>query len=111
MFKYYLIKTLRNKMVLFWTLIFPLALMTVMKVAFGSIYDMQNSIDPMKTVIVTEGEGAYQDGFRDVVSTLSDKDSDNYYFDLTEEKDLAKAKDLLFYSVNVIIYCFVCSNF
>ncbi len=95
MFKYYLIKTLRNKMVLFWTLIFPLALMTVMKVAFGSIYDMQNSIDPMKTVIVTEGEGAYQDGFRDVVSTLSDKDSDNYYFDLTEEKDLAKAKDLL----------------
>ena len=52
MFKYYLIKTLRNKMVLFWTLIFPLALMTVMKVAFGSIYDMENSIDPMKTVIV-----------------------------------------------------------
>ena len=95
MFKYSLIKLLRNKMSLFWILIFPLALMTAMHFAFDSIYDFENSIDPMKTVFIQQGEGAYQDSFAELIDTLSDENSEDQMFILVDADSLEDAKQML----------------
>ncbi|MBR6484109.1 MAG: ABC transporter permease [Clostridiales bacterium] len=104
MFKYYLKKTLRNRGFLFWSLIFPLALMTFMKIAFGGLYDMQNSIDPMKAVIVDNGSGAFSENFISLMDQLSDKSGDNYYFDLTTYEDLDEAKASLEEKENEVLF-------
>ena len=69
MFKYYLLKNLRNVMFLFWSFVFPLALMTCMYMAFGGVYDMVNSIDPHKTILVTEDDSEFSAGFIKVMHT------------------------------------------
>ncbi|MCR5528844.1 MAG: ABC transporter permease [Saccharofermentans sp.] len=93
MFKYYLLKNLRNVMFLFWSFVFPLALMTCMYMAFGDVYDMVNSIDPHKTILVAEDDSEFSVGFEEVMHTMSDETSDNYYFDLTEDMSLEEAKE------------------
>ena len=85
MFKYYLYKNLRNVMFLFWSLIFPLVLMTCMYVAFGNVYEIVNSIDPRPTVLVMEDESEFSEGFKDVLLTMSDEDAENQYFILTDD--------------------------
>ena len=79
-------------MSLFWMFVFPLALMTAMHFAFDSIYDYQNSIDPMKTIVIEEGEGMYQDGFVDLVETLSEEGSEDQLFVLEDVDSLEDAK-------------------
>ena len=81
MFKYYLLKVLRSKTYLFWCLVFPLGIMACMNVAFGSIYSIENSIDPVKTSLVMESEGMYAKGFESMIGLFADKDSENYFFD------------------------------
>ena len=95
MFKYSIIKLLRNKGSLFWMFVFPLCLMTAMHFAFGSIYDYQNSIDPMKTILITEGEGVYQQGFTDLIDSLSEEDTEDQLFILEEADSLEEAKEQL----------------
>ena len=95
MFKYSIIKLLRNKMGLFWIMIFPLALMTAMHFAFDSIYSYENSIDPMKTIFIQQGDGAYQDGFAELIDTLSDEDSEDQMFILEQADSLEDAKTML----------------
>lgn len=82
-------------MSLFWMFIFPLALMTAMHFAFDSIYDYQNSIDPMNTILITEGEGVYQEGFVDLIETLSEEGSEDQLFVLDEDTSLEDAKTKL----------------
>ena len=92
MFKYYLCKNLRNVMFLFWSLIFPLALMTCMYLAFGNVYDMINSIDPLPTVLVAEDDSEFSQGFRDVLLTMSDEDAEDRYFILNEVESREEAQ-------------------
>ena len=92
MFKYYLYKNLRNVMFLFWSLIFPLALMTCMYLAFGNVYDMINSIDPIPTVLVAEDDSEFSQGFRDVLLTMSDEDAEDRYFILNEVESREEAQ-------------------
>ena len=92
MYKYYLYKNLRNVMFLFWSLIFPLALMTCMYLAFGSVYDMINSIDPLPTVLVAEDDSEFSQGFRDVLLTMSDEDAEDRYFILNEVESREEAQ-------------------
>lgn len=92
MFKYYLCKNLRNVMFLFWSLIFPLALMTCMYLAFGNVYDMINSIDPIPTVLVAEDDSEFSQGFRDVLLTMSDEDAEDRYFILNEVESREEAQ-------------------
>ena len=92
MFKYSILRIFRSWGGLFWMFIFPLALMTAMHFAFGSIYDYQNSIDPMKTILITEGEGVYQQGFEDLIVSLSEEGSEDQLFILEEDISLEDAK-------------------
>ena len=92
MFKYSIIKMFRSIGGLFWMFVFPLVLMTAMHFAFDSIYDYQNSIDPMKTILITEGEGVYQQGFGDLIDSLSEEGAEDQLFILEEADSLEDAK-------------------
>ena len=95
MFKYYLYKTLREKSTLFWSLVFPLALMTAMNFAFGSIYDIENKIDPHKAVIVNDGQGDFADSFVALIEQFSGEDAEKEYYILSEADTLEEAKKIL----------------
>lgn len=95
MFKYYLLKVLRSKTYLFWCLVFPLGIMACMNVAFGSIYSIENSIDPVKTSLIMESEGMYAKGFESMIGLFADKDSENYFFDMVEASGRDEAMSLL----------------
>ena len=92
MFKYSIIKMFRSIGGLFWMFVFPLVLMTAMHFAFDSIYSYQNSIDPMKTILITEGQGVYQEGFEDLIESLSEEGSEDQLFILEEADSLEDAK-------------------
>ena len=92
MFKYSIIKMFRSIGGLFWMFVFPLVLMTAMHFAFDSIYNYQNSIDPMKTILITEGQGVYQEGFEDLIESLSEEGSEDQLFILEEADSLEDAK-------------------
>ena len=92
MFKYSIIKMFRSIGGLFWMFIFPLVLMTAMHFAFDSIYSYQNSIDPMRTILITEGQGVYQEGFEDLIESLSEEGSEDQLFILEESDSLEDAK-------------------
>ena len=92
MFKYSIIKMFRSIGGLFWMFVFPLVLMTAMHFAFDSIYNYQNSIDPMKTILITEGQGEYQEGFEDLIESLSEEGSEDQLFILEEADSLEDAK-------------------
>ena len=108
MFKYYLIKNLRNVMFLFWSLVFPLALMTAMYVTFGSVYDMINSIDPHKTAIVAEDDSEFTAGFEEVIRSMADESSEEHYFDLQEGLTREEAEEKI--KANEIETMFVVSD-
>ncbi len=91
MFKYSLKKTLRNKMFIFWSLLFPLALMTLFTVAFSGIYDMENRIDARQVAVI--GEGEYGDMFTSVVESIAKEDE--AILELVEVEDRAQADKLL----------------
>lgn len=76
MFKYFMLKTLRNRGFIFWSLIFPIALMTCFRLAFGNIYNSENVIDPRNVAVVYEEEGEYASGFEAMTEVLS-KDSED----------------------------------
>ena len=84
MFKYYLMRVLRNKIYLFWCLAFPLVIMGCMFTAFGNIYNVENSIDPIKTVLIMDSEGDYALGFKSLLDRFSVSDSEEYFFDMVE---------------------------
>ena len=92
MFKYSIIKMFRSIGGLCWMFIFPLVLMTAMHFAFDSIYSYQNSIDPMRTILITEGQGVYQEGFEDLIESLSEEGSEDQLFILEEADSLEDAK-------------------
>lgn len=52
--------------------VFPLVLMTAMHFAFGSIYDYQNSIDPIHTVYVKQSESEFANNFSRLLVRLHD---------------------------------------
>lgn len=81
MFKYYLLRTLRNKMYLFWCCLFPLLIMACMNMAFANIYNIENSIEPKKTSLVVEDEGRYAEGFKTLFGMFTVEDSGNHFFD------------------------------
>ncbi|MCQ2504226.1 MAG: ABC transporter permease [Saccharofermentans sp.] len=104
MFKYQLLKNIRNAGFLFWSLIFPLALMTAMYLSFGGVYNMMNSIDPIKAVVVTEDEGEFATGFQELVRSMADKDADEYYFDLSGNMNLEQAEESIKSGENKVLF-------
>ena len=80
-------------MFLFWSLVFPLALMTAMYVTCGDVYDMINSIDPHKTAIVFEDDSEFTAGFEEVIRSMADESSEEHYFDLQEDLTREEAEE------------------
>lgn len=56
MFIYYFKKLVRNKGFVFWSFMFPIALMICFHVAFGNLYDIENNFDPIPAVCVVEDD-------------------------------------------------------
>ena len=104
MFKYFLLKVMRSKIYLFWCLCFPLVIMACMNVAFGNVYNVQNSIDPIKTLIITESDGMYANGFKSLIQGFADKDAEDHFFDLTEMTDRDEATKLIRSGEYVILF-------
>lgn len=98
--KYRLKIFLKNKTMVFWTLIFPIALTTMFFFVFA---DMQfdTPLDSFKIAVVDNGN----ENMKELLTQLSDKESDNYLFDVQytqveEGRDLLKNQEV---SVMVIL--------
>ncbi len=72
MFKHYLRRTLRDRVFLFWSLAFPLLLMTCFKVSFMPAAQKDMDFDPVKAIVITQGEGEYVQEFQAVMEELCD---------------------------------------
>ena len=89
LFLYQLKLLIRNKSLLFWSLLFPLILATFFKLAFSNILDSEH-FEPAQTAIV---EITNNDSFNQVIQQLSN-DSDNPLLDV-QYVSLDQAKELL----------------
>lgn len=87
--KYRLKIFLKNKTMVFWTLIFPIALTTMFFFVFA---DMQfdTPLDPFKIAVVDNGN----ENMKELLTQLSDKESDNYLFDV-QYTQVEEGRDLL----------------
>ena len=72
-FKYAFTSILREKEVLFWNLLFPIALVTFMFLAFGNLYEKDLQFHPVKVAVIEEEENSY---FAEVLDSLSEKGDD-----------------------------------
>lgn len=87
--KYRLKIFLKNKTMVFWTLVFPIALTTMFYFVFS---DMQfdTPLEPFQIAVVDNGN----ENMKQLLTQLSDKESDNYLFDV-EYTQLEEGRDLL----------------
>ena len=74
MFKYYLRRAFRDREFMFWSLFFPILLMTCFKLSFMPVAMKDIDFDPVKCAVLTQGEGAYADEFQSVIAELSDEE-------------------------------------
>lgn len=74
MFKYYLRRAFRDREFMFWSLFFPILLMTCFKLSFMPAAMKDIDFDPVKCAVLTQGEGAYADEFQSVIAELSDEE-------------------------------------
>lgn len=73
MFNYFLKLRLRNKAFVFWCLVFPLALMTCFKIAFGNLTTNQD-IDTKEVAVIYENESSmYANGFSELINNLTEE--------------------------------------
>ena len=87
-FKYEIITHLRVKEVIIWLIIYPIALGTFFKVAFGSLYDKMK-FEAVKTAVVINNE---QNGeaFKQVAQGLENADDAAFSFIYTDKEDALK---------------------
>ena len=88
-FKYDILTTLRVKEVIIWLIIYPIALGTFFKVAFGNIYDNDIKFTAVKTAVVINSE---QNGkaFRQVAEAIGQDDDAAFSFVYTDKDDALK---------------------
>ncbi|MBE6014378.1 MAG: ABC transporter permease [Lachnospiraceae bacterium] len=72
-FKYALKSMFRNKTALIWTIIFPMALGTIMFAAFGNLYNKDHTFHTLKVAVVREEE---DEAFEKLLTELSKKDEE-----------------------------------
>ena len=88
-FKYDLITSLRVKEVILWLIIYPIALGTFFKVAFGNIYDNDIKFSTVKTAVVVTSE---ENGktFKQVADKMENEDDAMFSFVYTDKEDAMK---------------------
>ncbi|MBP5606904.1 MAG: ABC transporter permease [Lachnospiraceae bacterium] len=104
MFRYHLLRALRNKNYLFWCMLFPLAIMLCMNAAFGNIYDAENRIDPKKAIVICESGSYFATHFSELISGFAKDDSEQKFFDLVNAGSAEKGKELLLDSSAEILF-------
>ncbi len=72
MFTYYLRKTLRDKAYIFWSLAFPILLMTCFNVTFMGPAKGEVDFKPVRSSIIVESEGAFAEQFQNILLELAD---------------------------------------
>lgn len=93
--KYELISLLRNKIVVFWLMGFPVVLGTLFFVAFGSLADSEQDYSDIRVAVVKKTEAP--EGFDEMMNALSGKDEsvsdgENPLFEIvTDKEDTARA--------------------
>ena len=95
MFKYYLLKSIRETQFWFWSLVFPLALMTCFQVAFGNIYEMENSISQINVAIIVDQESMYSENFEMTIDSLSENDKGEPFLVKQDVANIEEAHELL----------------
>lgn len=90
-FKYAFACILREKEVLFWNLLFPLALATFMFLAFGNLYEKDLTFHPVPVAALTQQNNDY---FSQVMEALSE-DGDGQTLEIVKVKDEEQAKQKL----------------
>ncbi len=97
MFSYFLKLRLRNKAFVFWCLVFPLALMTCFKVAFGNLTTDQK-IDTKEIAVIYEDDSSmYANGFSELMDNLSEEGSngDEILFHVNDYDSEDEVRDAL----------------
>ena len=79
-FKYTFKVLMRNRMLLFWTFVFPLVLGTMFKLAFSNIENSEK-LNVIPIAIVDNEDFQGNEAFRRTFETLSDESSDEQMFD------------------------------
>lgn len=92
-FKYSLKALLRNKMLIFWTFVFPIILGTLFKVAFSNIENSEK-LDIINIAIVQNEEFENNEAFKTSFEKLSDENNEDRLFN-TKYTTKEEAKDLL----------------
>ncbi len=77
MFTYYLRKTLRDKAYIFWSLAFPILLMTCFNVTFMGPAKGEVDFKPVKSTMIRidSGESAFAEEFEGVLDNLADAEA------------------------------------
>lgn len=90
-YKYSLKVLLKNKTLIFWTLLFPIVLGTFFNMAFGNI-NSEETLDIFKVGVIDSVEYKNNTVLNQVFNDLSNNKSDNYLFDivLNDEEELIK---------------------
>ena len=100
-FKYTFKVLMRNRMLLFWTFVFPLVLGTMFKLAFSNIENSEK-LNVIPIAIVDNEDFQGNEAFRRTFETLSDESSDEQMFDTVYvSKDEA---DTLLSDVDGVLY-------
>lgn len=92
-FKYRIKCIIRDKNMMFWTLLFPILLATLFNLSLSNISNAED-FSPVNIAIVKEGEYSENKEFIKTINSLSKGESDDPLFDI-EYTSKAKAKDLL----------------
>ena len=94
--KYELFSLLRNKIVVFWLMGFPVILGTLVFVAFGSLADSEQDYSDIPVAVIKRTEAP--EGFDQMIKALSETDNSDSeekpLFDIVTE-DEKKAKELM----------------
>lgn len=91
MFAYFLKKTLRNRSFVFWTVIFPIALMSCFKVAFSNIYSSTSEFDSVDAIYVCEDSISVNELITEFVN---DNNLDELFNSFIEDVEMAEIKKL-----------------
>ena len=88
-FKYEIITHLRVKEVIFWLIIYPMALGTFFMAAFGDIYDNDIKFTAVKTAVVINN-AQNGEAFKKTAEKLESEDDPMFSFIYTDKEDALK---------------------
>lgn len=98
-YKNHFLTSIRNKLIIFWTLLFPIGLSILFKVAFGNIYESSELFKTVPVAVVIEEKTELSDNFKIVADNLSEADNEDRLLDVTyadedEAMELLKNEDV-----------------